>query len=74
MKEENTMEKRNLSELSLEELVKVAGGTIEPINERSMDLWIRLFKQQGRKMEEVYQIPDLPDEQREYIRRRWYEV
>jgi hypothetical protein len=38
-----------------------------------MDLMIKLFKHQGRKMEEIYQIPGLPDDQREYIRSRWYQ-
>ena len=35
---------------------------------------IRLLKMQGRKMEEVYQFRDLPDELREYICRMWYKV
>ena len=39
-----------------------------------MDLMIRLFKAQGRKMEEIYQIPGLPDEMREYYRSRWYQL
>lgn len=68
------MENRPLSELSLEEIIKAAGGTLDASNERSMNLMIKLFKAQGRKMEEIYQIRDLPDEQREYIRQNWYQV
>ena len=68
------MENRPLSELSLEEIIKAAGGTLDASNERSMNLMIKLFKAQGRKMEEIYQIRGLPDEQREYIRQNWYKV
>ena len=68
------MENRPLSELSLEEIIKAAGGTLDANDERSMNLMIKLFKAQGRKMEEIYQIRDLPDEQREYIRQNWYKV
>lgn len=68
------MENRHLSELTLEEIIKAAGGTLDASNERSMNLMIKLFKAQGRKMEEIYQIRDLPDEQREYIRQNWYQV
>lgn len=68
------MENRPLSELSLEEIIKAAGGTLDANDERSMNLMIKLFKAQGRKMEEIYQIRDLPDEQREYIRQNWYQV
>ena len=68
------MENRHLSELTLEEIIKAAGGTLDASNERSMNLMIKLFKAQGRKMEEIYQIRGLPDEQREYIRQNWYQV
>lgn len=68
------MENNHLSELSLEEIIKVSGGTLDETNKRSMDLMIKLFKAQGRKMEEIYQIRDLPDEMREYIRSRWYQL
>ena len=68
------MENRPLSELTLEEIIKAAGGTLDASNERSMNLMIKLFKAQGRKMEEIYQICGLPDEQREYIRQNWYKV
>ena len=68
------MENRPLSELSLEEIIKAAGGTLDANDELSMNLMIKLFKAQGRKMEEIYQIRDLPDEQREYIRQNWYQV
>ncbi len=68
------MEIPNLSELSFEEIVKAAGGAIDSTDERFLDLMIKLFKQQGRKMEEVYQIKGLPDDQREYIRQRWYQI
>ena len=68
------MENRPLSELSMEDIIKAAGGTLDASNERSMNLMIKLFKAQGRKMEEIYQIRDLPDEQREYIRQNWYQV
>ena len=68
------MENRPLSELSLEEIIKAAGGTLDANDELSMNLMIKLFKAQGRKMEEIYQIRDLPDEQREYIRHNWYQV
>ena len=68
------MENRPLSELSLEEIIKAAGGTLDANDERSMNLMIKLFKAQGRKMEEIYQIRNLPDEQREYIRQNWYQV
>ena len=68
------MENRPLSELSMEDIIKAAGGTLDANNERSMNLMIKLFKAQGRKMEEIYQIRDLPDEQREYIRHNWYKV
>lgn len=68
------MENRPLSELTLEETIKAAGGTLDASNERSMNLMIKLFKAQGRKMEEIYQIRGLPDEQREYIRQNWYQV
>ena len=68
------MDNRNLSELSLEEITKVTGGTLDDMNKQSLDLMIKLFKAQGRKMEEVYQFRDLPDEQREYFRQRWYQV
>ena len=63
-----------LAKLSLEEIEKVAGGEINPTDERFFDLMIKLFKLQGKKMEEVYQIPGLPDDQREYIRQRWYQI
>ena len=68
------MDNRHLSELTLEEIIKAAGGTLDASNERSMNLMIKLFKAQGRKMEEIYQIRGLPDEQREYIRQNWYKV
>lgn len=68
------MENRPLSELTLEEIIKAAGGTLDANDERSMNLMIKLFKAQGRKMEEIYQIRGLPDEQREYIRQNWYKV
>ena len=68
------MENPNLSELSLEEIAKAAGGTLDTTEEWFFDLMIKLFKQQGKKMEEVYQIPGLPDDQREYIRQRWYQI
>ena len=68
------MESPILSKLSLEEIEKVAGGEINPTDERFFDLMIKLFKLQGKKMEEVYQIPGLPDDQREYIRQRWYQI
>ena len=80
------MENRHLSELTLEEIIKAAGGTLDASNERSINLMIKLFKAQGRKMEqvdgiawcrkmeEIYQIRGLPDEQREYIRHNWYKV
>ncbi len=68
------MENRPLSELTLEKIIKAAGGTLDANDERSMNLMIKLFKAQGRKMEEIYQIRNLPDEQREYIRQNWYQV
>ena len=68
------MDNRNLSELSLEEITKVTGGTLDDMNKQSLDLMIKLFKEKRRKMEEVYQFRDLPDEQREYFRQRWYQV
>ena len=68
------MENRPLSELSMEDIIKAAGGTLDANDERSMNLMIKLFKAQGRKMEEIYQIRGLPDEQREYIRQNWYKV
>ena len=68
------MENPILAKLSLEEIEKVAGGEINPTDERFFDLMIKLFKLQGKKMEEVYQIPGLPDDQREYIRQRWYQI
>ena len=66
------MQNDKMSELSNEDIIKVAGGTLNATEERSMDLMIKLFKKQGRKMEEIYQISGLPDEQREYIRNNWY--
>ena len=63
-----------MKEMSLEEMVAAAGGTLDAMNKQSMDLMIKLFKAQGRKMEEIYQIKDLPDEQREYIRARWFQI
>ncbi len=68
------MENPILAKLSLEEIEKIAGGEINPTDERFFDLMIKLFKLQGKKMEEVYQIPSLPDDQREYIRQRWYQI
>ena len=68
------MESPILSKLSLEEIERVTGGEINPTDERFFDLMIKLFKLQGKKMEEVYQIPGLPDDQREYIRQRWYQI
>ena len=68
------MENPILAKLSLEEIEKIAGGEINPTDERFFDLMIKLFKLQGKKMEEVYQIPGLPDDQREYIRQRWYQI
>ena len=68
------MENPILAKLSLEEIEKIAGGEINPTDERFFDLMIKLFKLQGKKMEEVYQIPGLPDDQREYIRHRWYQL
>ena len=67
------MENGNLSELSVEEIFKINGGAFDANEKHSMDLMIKLFKHQGRKMEEIYQIPGLPDDQREYIRSRWYQ-
>ena len=64
------MEDKAILEMPVEELLKAAGGE----NDRSVDLMIRLFKLQGRKMEEVYQFKGLSDEQREYIRSRWYQI
>ena len=66
------MQNGKMSELSYEDIIKAAGGTLNATEERSMDLMIKLFKKQGRKMEEIYQISGLPDEQREYIRQNWY--
>lgn len=63
-----------MKEMSLEEMVAAAGGTLDAMNKQSMDLMIKLFKAQGRKMEEIYQIKDLPDEQREHIRARWFQI
>ncbi len=68
------MENLNLSELSLDEIVEAAGGKLDPSDTRFMDLMIKLFKEQGKKMEEVYQIPNLPDDQRESIRQNWYKI
>ena len=68
------MENPILAKLSLEEIERIAGGEINPTDERFFDLMIKLFKLQGKKMEEVYQIPGLPDDQREYIRHRWYQL
>ena len=68
------MENLNLSELSLDEIVEAAGGKLDPSDTRFMDLMIKLFKEQGKKMEEVYQIPNLPDDQRENIRQNWYKI
>lgn len=68
------MENRDVSELSFEEIVHAIGGALDASDERSINFMIRLLKMQGRKMEEVYQFRDLPDEQREYIRRMWYKV
>ena len=67
------MENQNLSELSVEEIIKIHGGAFDANEKCSMDLMIKLFKHQGRKMEEIYQIHGLPDDQREYIRSRWYQ-
>ncbi len=61
-----------MSELSFEEIVKAIGGTLDANEERSLNLMMKLFKAQGWKMEEVYQIRGLPDEQREYYRNNWY--
>ena len=66
------MQNDKMSELSNEDIIKADGGTLNAMEERSMDLMIKLFKKQGRKMEEIYQISGLPDEQREYIRQNWY--
>ena len=68
------MENRPLSEKTKKKIIKAAGGTLDANDERSMNLMIKLFKAQGRKMEEIYQIRNLPDEQREYIRQNWYQV
>ena len=68
------MENNHLSELTIEDIIKASGGTLDETNKRSMDLMIRLFKAQGRKIEEIYQIPGLPDEMREYYRSRWYQL
>ena len=68
------MENPILSELSFEEIPGVTGGTLDASDERSINLMIKLLKLQGRKMEEVYQFKDLPDEQREYIRKKWYQI
>ena len=50
------MENRPLSELTLEEIIKAAGGTLDANDELSMNLMIKLFKAQGRKNGR-----DLPD-------------
>ncbi len=68
------MENPILPELSFEEIAGVTGGTLDASDERSINLMIKLLKLQGRKMEEVYQFKDLPDEQREYIRKKWYQI
>ena len=41
------MESPILSKLSLEEIERVAGGEINPTDERFFDLMIKLFKLQG---------------------------
>jgi len=61
------------AEMPIEDIVNVTGGALDANEKRSMDLMIKLFKLQDRKMEEIYQIRGLPDEQREYIRQRWYQ-
>ena len=61
-------------ELNCVELEKIVGGDFDASDTKQVDLMIKLFKAQGRKMEEVYQIQGLSDADREFIRSRWYNV
>jgi len=72
--EENAMENRNAAELTMADLEKAAGGNFDASDVKQVDLMIKLFKAQGRSMEEVYQIRGLSDADREFIRNRWYKV
>ena len=63
-----------MTRLNEREMSLVNGGALDDSAKRAIDLMIRLFKADGAKMEQVYQIPNLPDEQREYIRSRWYKL
>ena len=63
-----------MSERKFEDLEKAVGGDYDASDTLQVDLMIKLFKAQGRKMEEVYQIPGLSDSDREFFRSRWYNV
>ena len=61
-------------ELTSEQIARVNAGTMSTTDKLLFDIAITLCKERGAKMEEAYQIPGLPDEQREYIRSRWYKI
>ena len=61
-------------ELTSEQIARVNAGTMSRTDKLFYDLMIKLYKLRGTKMEEVYQIPKLSDEEREYIRSRWYKI
>ena len=63
-----------MNTLNETEMNLVSGGLLDEDHKRFIDVMILLMKMKGTKMEEAYQIPGLPDEQREYIRSRWYKI